>query len=302
MFKLKPLRSIFLWFLIFGLNPCNSIFASRPRLITICYTIFNGIYLSSIIYSAYVALQESHFQIIDILAHSIIVANFVGIIESWFFMEKMNSILIDINESLDYLETFIGITVQIKQFVRRFQRKIFYSLAVYIVEITVKTAFTTQIRNFTLAAVIMTLVDAVYMHLTAIHVIFFIDFRCFILTTLNHRLHPISSSSLDCLIIRRQENDVWRDLKHIKIIYSKVWKITEKINHRFGFTLLIMMIQTVCNVVRVLIVMFSFLAEGNQNTHLILRESIQVELLKQHISFGSTVVICNFKHFSISHI
>lgn len=277
MFKLKPFRSIFVWFLIFGQNPCNSIFISKPRLTATFYAIFNGLYLSAMIYSAYVALDKSHFQIIDILAHTIIVANFVGIIECWILTKTTNSIHIDLNESLDYLATFIDITVQTKQFVRRFQRKIFCSLGVHAFEITIKSVFSTRIRNFSMAAVVMTLVDAVYMHVTAIHIIFFIDFRTFMLTTMNQKLNPISSGTLDCLIIRREDNDVWRDLTHIKIVYSKVWKITEKINQRFGCTLLIMMLQAVCNVVRVLIVMFLFFAEGNQSAHLILRESILAE-------------------------
>lgn len=191
-----------------------------------------------------ITLFES-FNLVHSVVFFILIPNFVGIIEDLIYANKIQLILIEFDKLIEYLESSINITVRIMDFIQKFYKKIILILIVHLIMFIVKLLLPSNIhiKSYTNDVILFA---SLYKNFAIIHVTLFVDLQGFILKSLNEKLNPmLEANPKDCLIIPNSMNQMLNTLPRIKIIYQKVWIISEIINQRFGCFLLATLVDTV---------------------------------------------------------
>lgn len=182
---------------------------------------------------------------VNYLSFNIVIVNSVDIIASWLHAKSGSSIVTQIEESLDALNAFTNLNARIEQFVRVFRRKFFVASFVFFVECIIRLIFLSEILK-TYTHIIVTLA-VFYKSIAIFYVTFFIDMQTFILLSLNENLNTMAIDYVnDNLIHAVSETEEKLQILHrTQTIYLSVWKISEKINVRFGGFLLSICVGTV---------------------------------------------------------
>lgn len=248
-----------MWFSIFGQNNYISVFNPESKWIPFIYFIMCGFYWISMLLSLIVVFVQQHvyssLSLIYTTSFLTILPNYVAIIESLVFTTTLNFILSDTTDSLDYLENYVNFKVNIKQFAQRFHKKLILTTAMYLIEYIVKFLFPTQ--YYTTYSTMILFITSLYKHIATMHAVLFIDIQTLILSSLNRKLNPVLiDSGKECLITRVETKEAMYMLHHIKTLYSKVWRISEHINKRFGCLLIVVNLQIVFNLVQNIIAAF----------------------------------------------
>lgn len=240
MLRLKPLRSIFLLFAVFGQNRYNWIFNSKWISIIFWnlkffYLVFNlfSIFIVSLHFTSY-----NQSVVIVLLVFSNLIPNFIGIVEDWVHTNKVQLMFCEFNDLFRYLETSMCISVRITNFADSFKKKINLCFAILSIEFILKLLLPSE-RFFSCYTDIVAMFAFLYKSIAVFHVVLFIDLQRLVLTSLNEKLNPVSEENpKDCLIKPTRINEMLNSLPHIKAIYHKLWILSERINQRFGCFLL----------------------------------------------------------------
>lgn len=263
MFNLKPFQSVFLWFFILGQNNYISIFHQKSRLFRFLYLICRGYCIFVMLISIFVAHHQfQSYSATSLQIHTAIflmlIPNFIEIINSWIYASTLNSMISEINNSLDYLENNINAKIDKNQFVRDFHKKIIFSSIWLLIDAIYKLCVPTPLYTI-YSDVVLSLV-ATYKHFVILHAIFFIDLQSLILKSLSNKINPPHiDQEKECLVTLTPSSNTIQTLHHIKVIYSGVWEIIEKINKRFGSCLLFMLIYFGVIIVQLVMVTFDYI-------------------------------------------
>lgn len=244
MFKFKPLRSILFCLSIIGKDNLTTIHNQKSQFIPIFLHVFRSIFLFFLITTVFhpfldeIANGSISLYAINYMSFNIVIVNTVDIISSWLHAKSISSIVTDIEESLDVLNTFTDLNVRIELFAYGFRRKCFMALLIFLTEFIIRLIFLSDIlKPYTYAVVT---IAVLYKNLEIFYVTFYIDVQKFILFSLNENLNTVANDCVnESLIHAMSENDEKLHILHrTRVIYLNVWKISENINIRFGGFLL----------------------------------------------------------------
>lgn len=251
MFKFKPLQNILIWLSIIGKDNLSIVHNQKSQFFPIFLHAFRLIHLFLLISTLIHPFQNTDRVLsiskyaVNYLSFNIVAVNTVDIIASWLHAKSIMSIVVEIEESLDTLNTFTDLNVRIALFVRDFRQKCYGALLIFLVEVLVRLAVLSEI--LTEYTYIIVTIAVCYKNIEIFYVTFYIDVQTFILSTLNENLNTIA---IDCVYenptYAESRNEEKLQIMHrAQIIYLNVWKISEHINKRFGGFLLSTCIGTV---------------------------------------------------------
>lgn len=248
MLQLKPLRSIFMCFAVFGQSRYDWIFTSKSRLIFNVIIILKAVYLilvaNSVVFACVQIRIYKSFDMVHSLSFLILITNFIGTIEGWIYDNTLQSIVMDFDKLIGYLEACVNVNIRLMDFVRRFYKKLIFSAVIFSIEWITKLSLPSM-TFFRSYADYVILIASLYKYIAILHAATFIDLHVFILMTLNGKLNPIARESAKlCLIYPIPVDNVLEVLPQIKVVYQKIWIISEKINKRFGYFLLASFVDT----------------------------------------------------------
>lgn len=254
MYNFKPLRGIFVWFCIFDPNHILSFYNGKSRVGHILHIIAKTIFLTLILLSAIKPFNDTSIATRDYIVAGvsflILIVNLVEIAESCVHSSKIQSIAKEVAESINYLNISTDMSSRVQCFALNFYKKIIFCTVIFLIElisrISTPTKFISSHSNILISFA------ALYKHTAILHVTFYIDLNVFILQSLNDQLNPVKCDSINnCLTIPTPQNIAMRMMCHIKYIIMHVWRISEKINQRFGCFLLFAFINSFANIIRV---------------------------------------------------
>lgn len=274
MFKLNRLRVIFIWFFILGQTQLISILRPHSRLGRILCAIADIIYL--LILTALLITQFKKYSetsllystfITNAVTFIVLFPNFAVIIENWVRAKELEFIVNEIEESLDYFETFVNIQVRIADFARHYYKKMFFVTVYLSLNILLRLFVPADFVDYHL--IIIVSIAGFYEQMSFIHITFYINLQGLILNVLNDTINPVSSNSLnECILSSLPTKEAMFTIHRTKIIHQKIWKISESLNKRFGYFLFIGLVSTGVFLVRNAMAIFIFLTNFNHKAAL----------------------------------
>lgn len=251
MFKFKSLRGILLWLSIIGKDNLTIIHNRKSQFIPISLHVFRAIFLTFLITTLFYPFKDGigngslSLYAVNYLSINIVVVNSVDIIASWLHSKSISSVVMEIEESLDALNTFTDLNTRLELFARGFRRKFTFAFLMFFIEFIVRLILLSEILT-TYTYIIVT-IAVFYKNIAIFYVTFYIDLQTFILLSLNENLNTMAIDCVnDNLIHAVSESEEKLHILHrTQIIYLNVWKISENINIRFGGFLLSICVGTV---------------------------------------------------------
>lgn len=251
MFKFKPLRSILVWLSIIGKDNLTTIHNRKSQFIPIFLHVFRSIFLFFLITTLFhpfldqTANESISLYAINYLSFNIVIVNSVDIISSWLNTKEILSIVQEIEESLDVLNTFTDLNVRIALFARSFCRKCFAAFLLFLIEFIIRLIFLSDIlKPYTY---IIVSIAVFYKNIEIFYVTFYIDVQKFILLSLNENLNTVAIDCVNESLVHAvpESEEKLHILRRAQVIYLNVWKISENINIRFGGFLLSICVGTI---------------------------------------------------------
>lgn len=264
------MQSVLLWFAIFGQDRYKWMFTPNHRLLSSILAISRMLFLTLntlFIVSAIVMMQQyTSDGVVHFESFCILIPNTIGIVESWIYTKNVQFIVTNLIELFDYLKSSVRADICIDKFIRNYHWKLLFVVIVFSIEISLKLLLPSKYPIINNSDAIVS-AASLYKYVATIHVAFFIESQSFILSTLNKTLNPISSDSAqDCLIAAVPVKQSMSILRHTKIIYHKIWSISDKINKRFGYFLLAALVNTVVHTIHIAMGIFVYLISEDSST------------------------------------
>lgn len=272
----NPLQSVLLWFAIFGqdrykwlLKPNNCLLSSILTMSRILFLTLTALH----IVSAFVLIADHPTGSIHFVSFCVLVPNTIGILESWIYTGNLQFIVTTLNELFDYLKSSVHANICIRKFICNYHWKLSFMIVVFLMELLIKMLIPSR-SALIYSSDMIVLGASLYKYIATIHVAFFIESQSFILSTLNETLNPMSiDSAQDCLIGAVPVKQSMSTLRHTKIIFHKIWNISDKINKRFGYFLLTALVDTVIRTVHIAMGIFTYaIAVNSTKGHMALRK------------------------------
>lgn len=279
MFKFKPLRDILMCLSIIGKDNLTMIHNRKSQFIPMFLHVFRSIFLFFLITTLFYPFVDNFasgsmsLYAINYLSFNIVIVNTVDIISSWLHAKSISLIVMEIEESLDALNTFTDLNVRIALFARGFRRKCYFAFSIFLIEFIVRLIFFSELlRPYT--HVIVT-IAVFYKNIEIFYVTFYIDLQTFILLSLNENLNTRAIDSVNEGLIHAVSEceEKLHILHRAQIIYLNVWKISENINIRFGGFLL-----SIC-VGSIIILIYA----GTSSFDILMKSSNKLDVLRECI-------------------
>lgn len=239
-----------MWFFICGQTHLISILSPRSRLSRVLCATVDIIYLlilAAALINQFRQFSESSEIISTFITNSVtlitLFPNFVATIENWVRSKELELILNDIEESLDYFGTFVNTQARITDFVQHYYKQIFFVTFYLSLNLIIPLIIPTDLVEFHL--IILLSIAGFYEQIAFIHIAFYVNLQSLILNALNDAINPVLRNSLnECVVPSLSTEDAMLTVHRTKIIYQKIWKISENLNERFGYFLVVGLMST----------------------------------------------------------
>lgn len=276
MCTIKRLRSVFIWFAMFGQYHLLIVHNTKARSTRAIFVFLKIVFLMLILTSMIKPFRQtsedksSFLYIVNGVAFNILILNLVEIVESLLQSKIFALMVTDIEKSIEHLNTFVNMKVHISAFAYNFRKKLFCCTIIFMSESFLRLFNRPDILN--VHSNILLTISVLYKHMAVLHTMFYIDLQTLMLFSLNNKLNPVSVDSVnECLIIPTPSSEALENLGRIKCVYSSVRNISENINKRFGCFLLLTSVNASINFVRSGTALVMAFATAN-NKLLLLRE------------------------------
>lgn len=299
MCTIKRLRSVFIWFAMFGQYHLLIVHNTKARSTRVIFVFLKIVFLMLILTSMIKPFREtsedksSFLYIVNGVAFNILILNLVEIVESLLQSKIFALMVTDIEKSLEHLNTFVNMKVHISAFAYNFRKKLFCCTIIFMSESFLRLFNGPDILN--VHSNILLTISVLYKHMAVLHTMFYIDLQTLMLSSLNNKLNPVSVDSVnECLIIPTpSSSEALENLGRIKCVYSSVRNISENINKRFGCFLLSTSVNASINFVRSGTALVMAFATAN-NKLLLLRE-LDVNLSTSCINVHYASLLSSFE-------
>lgn len=245
--RLKPFQIYYTIFFLFGLNSFVSfanIHKRRSKFIII------PLRLVVIAVNAYIGCREcmvfeytrySHIFGYGVLI-CVVVVNLVAIVENLYHLQTVCKILQDISWILKALETYLNIKYPYQAVKVSLNRKIAAYSTIIMVATTIKHSYEMFYKLNTAMSIYWSISNAIkFIHL--LHVMFYIEFMKFTLTSLSEKLAK-KVNDRQMYWFHGQKNEFLRLMCHMKSVYFKLWNVSQKVNSLFGWFFVALMFES----------------------------------------------------------
>lgn len=279
MLKFQQLQKILLCLSIIGKDNLSINHNRKSEPISKFLHVFRIIFLLLLISSVLKPFHDNNsfkslsLYAVNYLTFNIVIAHTVDIIASWLHTESAASIVTNIEQSLDFLNTFTNLSDRIASFTRHFCRKFFIAFSIFFAEVIVRLIFLSDVLNeysYTIATV-----GVFYKNIEIFYVTFYVNVQTFILLTLNDHLNAVAIECENESFIHAvsQCDEKLHILHRARTIYLHISKISENINIRFGGFLLTICVDTLILLIHSGTSSFDILMKSNNKVD-VLRESL----------------------------
>lgn len=198
-------------------------------LFTVCYVI-------QLIWHSNIVMTAGYFSAAVFSATHI--ATVVDDISS---VRKIRKMLLALFDSVTFLNNKMRVLLCLKTFEKNYRFKFFLTIIINTLFFLIK--FLTDGDHLTLENITVFLL-LIYKMIAIFQVIFFIDFKNLILFSMNEHLKSLHCD-LKILLIKSNSNDCTNTLKYVKTIHFNMWKVAELISARFGWFMIVFLLELV---------------------------------------------------------
>lgn len=245
--KLKPFQIYYTIFFLFGLNSFVSfenMHKKRSKLTVISsrlVVIFVNVYIGYRECAVFEYTRYSHIFGYGVLI-CVTIVNLIAVFENLYHLQFAHKILYDISSIIKTLETHLNIKYPYRAVKVSVNRKIIaYTLILGLATMT-KYLFEITYKLDTVMSIFWSISNVIkFIHL--VHVMFYIDFMKYALTSLSEQLTK-KMNDRQIYWFRGQKNEFLRLMCHTKSVYFKLWNVTQKVNSLFGWFFVVLMIES----------------------------------------------------------
>lgn len=259
MIRVRGFRKYFFLFFLVGQNAYIPFDQPSKRLSTIKKYLTRTICLAiSIVYAFQIiktTMSYSSVLFVFTLLLPTVLTNFFSLYENCSHNNYSQLILIEFDRILDYLQLVLDNQFKLSHFLKVFNKKFVISLGTVAILNIIKCS----IRHFiviSLFADFFASIMALYKIIGILHVVLFLDLMGNILRSINIKL--VSISAKHCCHAAMRKSEATNALRIVKNIHFYCWEITKKINERFGWFMLITLLESVSTSIYSLIWIFLF--------------------------------------------
>lgn len=244
MLKLKPFQNYFTIFYIFGLNSFVSfdkssekrsiIFSYFPRIIYIFIHLI-------ITYEFFKHLLTSEYMSFKFITIILVCSSYIAVFENIFNANALWVILKTVHLTIINLETSLQIQYPFKTLKKNFRRKAFFMFMIIFVGLFIKIFIEDTIGLNKISSILLTL-SFFFKHIHLFHFIFYIDFMRFTCESLSQKIVMLKSDNHSFL---NEINDSIYVMHQIKLVYYKLWHISNRINSLFGWFSVAYLIESI---------------------------------------------------------
>lgn len=248
MLRIQPLKNYFLGFFIFGQDSYISFDGTFKK--TGFYLPF---YLPRVLHVINIILTALVFYIqfkqylktvvFPLIVFLTLVPNSVAIIESILKPGLVESILFSFNRIIEHLEMVLNVSIRMNKFEKKFRFKLMFAILVILSGVLYKDLDNTNEEYFDSKDDFMMEIAVFVKMITSFYIILLVDLLGFVVFSMNDHLQLVDSELLECSFVINP-NKISRILRNIKTIHFKLWEISQRINQRFGFFLLVFFLET----------------------------------------------------------
>lgn len=181
--------------------------------------------------------------------HSLYLMLFVhasGLTSSICHENAVKRILLSFNRAIDHLEMALNIRVQINCFEKTYRRKFVFIVCLIVLFYIARIPVVSE--NFSSTIDVLLLLMNSLKVLAVLQVILLIDLIGFLMCTMNDLLRPAYDEDGDvCLALNSYE--IIRVLRNLKTVHFKLWELSQTIAQRFGWFLLMFVLESFCTTV-----------------------------------------------------
>lgn len=243
MFKLKTFQKYFLIFSLFGFNSYipfardDEKWAAKFRITPVLNII--AIFTFLLLFYVHVFLQYT-FSVKYLYMALATIPNLVAVLQGVFNRESCRVLLKTFSLILSNLELALNTKVSIQNFEKIFLKKYSVLTTVIIGPSILKMVFTT-FTTFHVFSEIGVTTAFVYQSVQIIVIVFYVDFIQLIMDHINRKLIALVWDINPCSNYLRKQNII-HSLWHVKIVHFKLWHCVHRINKRFGWFLVTVML------------------------------------------------------------
>lgn len=256
--RANHLKQYLMWFYIFGQNSCIPIYPSIknhriftrhiPQCIFMILTVicFHVIYRELVGLSVKSRNKSKVFVCISILI--VISPNACALWES-FRMPSSTRYLIEVfMNTIISIEQKFNTTIPMEQFLKNFRNKTIKILICYFITSAYPLYTPTPFHGRGLEICVTIMI--VYKTILVIHVCFYIEFISFFFTSIINILRDTTKDDYVLRLSVAHINEMVKILRHIKYFHYKLHGCCRVINERFGWILIMIVLQTTLSSIR----------------------------------------------------
>lgn len=250
MYKIERLKSYFVCFFLFGLSsyiPSKrfnqkkqihyTILKQLPRAV---HVVFVVLYFCQTYWNSNIVTVSS---VEYISTMSICGMQLAVLIDDIAFERKIERMLLNLFESIDFLEKSMKLPVCLKSFEQNLRWKLFLCNIMNIFFLYIKLM--TKSPKISNISFIWYFILVVYRTIALFQVLFFIDLSNVILSHINQELQHLCSEFIVFPIKSNGNNKFVNTMRQIKVIHFKLCRVATLINSRFGWFMILSLLHLI---------------------------------------------------------
>lgn len=171
--------------------------------------------------------------------------HFATFIDDMGSAQKIRKMLLYLFDSVAFCKSSMKTPINLKHFEQNLRWKLFLSIIIQIFCILFRlTSGNNSSLNLLTNALIFTL--SIYKMIGLIQVIFFIDLSNELIFSINQKLNHFRNN-IEVLFINSNDNECLNILCSVKMIHFKVWKVSKLISSRFGWLMIVTLLEMIVN-------------------------------------------------------
>lgn len=264
--KLQSLQKYLTCFFLFGQSTYYSLTDANKKYIPIFYfvpqTVFLLVILTRLTFVFNRARDLSNFELLNVTILGLDIPYiYVVIFENIFQQNAARDILKSFAWLIEYFERFqmkpcaiIKLGIFNKRFLKKFGCVVLGNATFFSFKLIITYTPHSFIQQFDILTALM----FIYKCFSALHISFFIDLMGFLLSSLNSKLKNCGENVCFYPTKSLNEKRLLRILKFTRNYHLKCYQVTKQINKRFGYLLIVYMLQSAASCISNLILTFHF--------------------------------------------